>query len=100
MIEDMVDVSLDPGLEPSIIEQERERDGAVEPVGGTLPALGLAADPGAVLDVGPELVEVAAQSLGLEPELSLQPARRPDRPEWQLGERRGLEGGRGPRLRV
>ena len=58
-----------------------QRDDAVEPVGDALPALGLAAEPGAVLDVGPELVEVPAQAGRLDPKLVLEPAGGLDAPQ-------------------
>ena len=46
MFEDVVDESLDLGLERGVVQQEGQRDDPVEPVRDALPALGLAADPG------------------------------------------------------
>ena len=70
-----------------VVEQERERDRAVEPVRRALPALGRPAEPLALGDVGPELVEVAGQPVGLDPQLAREPAARADRPERQRPER-------------
>ena len=87
VIEDEVDRLLDLGLERGVVEQIGQGNEAVEPVRDALPALGLAAEPGAVLDVGPELVEVSAQAVGLDAELILEPAGRLDASQGQ-----GLEG--------
>src|SRR5262249_38518275 len=77
------------GLQGRVVEQEGQGYEAVEPVRDAFPALGLAAEPGAVLDVGPEFVEVPAQAGGLDAELVLEPASGLDTPEGQ-----GLEGHR------
>ena len=65
---------LDPGFERPIVEQVGKRDDSVEPVGDALPALGIATYPGAVLDIGPELVEMPAEPGGLGLELLAKPA--------------------------
>ena len=44
--------SNDLGLEGRVVERVGQRDDAVEPVRDTLPAFGLPAEPGAILDVG------------------------------------------------
>ena len=52
-----------------------------QPVAGDVvrvPALGLAAEPATVPDIGPEFVEVAAQAVGLDAQLAGQPAQRLD----------------------
>jgi len=100
VVEDVVEIPFDLGLERVIVEQVGQGHGAVEPVGRALPALGLAADPGTVLDVGPELVQVPAESLGLGRQLRLQPSSRPDGPQRKLGVSRCLQfRGRVPRRR-
>ena len=71
------------------------------PVGRALPALGRAAEPLALPDVGPEQVEVAGEPVGLDAQLPREPAGRADRPDRQrpelgLGE---MAGGRGSRRR-
>jgi hypothetical protein len=70
-----------------IVQQPRQRDDPVEPVRRALPALGGAAEPLALADIGPELVEVAAQAVRLDAKLSLEPARGPNRAERQRPER-------------
>ena len=74
VFEDVVDDPLDLRLERRVVQQVGEGNQTVEPVGHSLPALGLAAGPGAVLDVRPELVEMPAQPGGLDPELVAKPA--------------------------
>ena len=91
--DDLIDVSLDLGLEGLVVEDPGQRNDAVEPVGGPLPALGLAAEPLALADIGPELIEMTAQAVGLEAKLSLEPARRTDRAQRQGAEGRLGESG-------
>ncbi|GEM_PF-3207169 len=67
--EDVVEVARDFGFEGGVVEEEGEWEDAVEPIGGAFPALGVAAEPAAVFDVGPEVVEVSAEAVGLDAEL-------------------------------
>jgi hypothetical protein len=69
LLEDGIDEGLDPGLKRLIVEQVGEGNDSVEPVGNALPALGVATDPGTALDIGPELIEMPAESGGLRLEL-------------------------------
>ena len=88
-----------------VVEQEGQRHQAVQVVGAALPALAGAAQPAAVgPNVGPELVEVAAEPVGLGLKLLAQPAARFDRPERErpvserldsLGAHGGERGGNG-----
>ncbi len=80
VIQDVVDRVFDLRLERWVVEEIGQGDESVEPVGDALPALGLAAEPGALLDVGPEFVEMPAQAVGLDAELGLEPAGRLDAP--------------------
>ena len=86
--DDKVNVSFDLGLQPRIVEHPGQRNGAVEPIRGPLPPFGLAAEPLTLRHVRPELVEVPAQTLGLDPQLPPQPARRTDRAQRQGVEHR------------
>ena len=89
MLEDVIDVAGDTLLQGLVAQQPGQGNDAVEPVRHPLPPLGLAANPGAVPDVGPELVEVAAETAHLDAKLLRQPAPRGDRAE-----------GHGPKLRL
>ena len=89
MLDDVIEVTGDALLQGPVAQQPGQRNDAVEPVRHPLPALGRAADPGAVPDVGPELVEVAAEAARLDAELLRQPALRGNRAQ-----------GRGPKLRL
>ena len=61
--------------EALVVEFVGEWDEAVEKVWSTLPAFAVAAEPAAVwADVGPEFVEVAGESVGLDFELVAEPA--------------------------
>ena len=86
--DDLGEVTIDFGLERLVIQQPGEWDDAIEPVGGALPAFGLAAKPLALAHVRPELVQMPAQTVGLETELALEPAERGDRTEREWAERR------------
>ena len=90
--EDVVYVAHDLLFETLIVEQEGEGDDAVEPVGGAFPALLLSAEPAAVFDVGPELVEVSAEAVGLQGELVVQPAAGTHCAQGQGGEDRRSQG--------
>src|SRR5262245_45486493 len=91
MVENVVDDSLDLAFERRIVEKERERHHAVQPVGHPLPTLGFSTDPGAVLDVGPEFIEMAAEARGLDLELVAKPAGRLDLPQGQGLKHRSIE---------
>ena len=90
VIDDELEVPRDARLERRRIEQPRQRNRAVEPVGRALPAFGPAAEPLALRDVRPELVEVTGEAIGLDPKLASEPALRANRAERQRS-----EGGRG-----
>ncbi|OQA43994.1 MAG: hypothetical protein BWY52_01718 [Chloroflexi bacterium ADurb.Bin325] len=83
VFDDVADVAAHLVLERRVVEEERQRHEAVQPVGRALPAFGVAAEPAAALDVGPEFVEVAADAVGLDAQLAGQPARGPDRAQGQ-----------------
>ena len=76
--DDEIEIAVDSGFELGVIEKIGQRDKAVEPVGCTLPRLGASTEPLAVADIGPELIQVAADAIGLDPELSGKPALRSD----------------------
>ena len=65
-LEDLVDPTLRLGKQRLVAEEVREWHHAVEPVGAALPALGVPADPSAIGDVGPELVQMTAQPVSLD----------------------------------
>ena len=73
MVENGVDHPLDLRLQHRIVQQVRERDSSIEPVRQPLPALCLAAGPGAVLDIRPELVEMPAEPGCLDLKLLAKP---------------------------
>jgi hypothetical protein len=78
------------GDEPRVVERIGERHEAVQVVRTALPAFAGAAQPAAFrTEVRPELVQVAAQSAGLDLQLPLEPAAGLDRTERQgpVGER-------------
>ncbi len=81
-------------LQALVVQQVGERDHPVEPVGAALPTGGIAADPGAARDIGPELVEVAGEAVRLDPELVAQPPGGPDLAEAKGNEPPGGERGR------
>ena len=74
--QDGVDIPAGAGDHVRILQQIRERDKAVQPVGDALPALPIAADPRAALNVGPDFVQIAAQPRRLQGKLAAQPAAR------------------------
>ena len=76
--DDVIHVAHHFGLERCVVQEKGQRDQAVQPVGSALPALAVAAEPAAVADVGPELVQVPAQPVGLDAQLPRQPAPGPD----------------------
>ena len=83
-----VDVLLRFGFESRIVEQPGKRNQAVEVVRSALPRLAGSTKPAAVgADVWPGLVEVAAESIGLDLKLAAQPTSRLD-----LRERQWIEG--------
>ena len=89
MLDDVVEVAGDALLQGLVAQQPGQGNDAVEPVRHPLPPLGRTADPGAVLDVGPKPVEVAAEAACLDAELLCQPAL------WGDGAER-----HGPKLRL
>ena len=91
VLQDVVDVARDLLDEHFVIQQVGQWDHAVQPVGGALPAFLLAAEPAALLDVGPELVQMAAQTVGLQAKLVVQPTQRADRAQRQRREGEGLQ---------
>ena len=75
-----------------VVQQIGERHEAVEEVGAALPALARAAEPAAVrTDIGPELVEMSGQALGLDLQLTPQPARGPDGAQRERHECFGMQ---------
>ena len=58
--QDGVDIPLGPGLHVLVLQQPCQGDEAVQPIGDPLPSLLFPADPSAVPDIGPNLVQVAA----------------------------------------
>eukprot|EP00962_Isochrysis_galbana_P017535 scaffold5038_cov112-Isochrysis_galbana.AAC.7 len=82
-----------------VAEQKGQRDDAVEPVGRALvqAAVGRATDPDRVHHIGPELGQVPAEALGLQHELTQQPAlwcdgadgQRREGARFEYGRRRG-----------
>ena len=86
-LEDVVDPVPGPILELFVIEQDGQRQKTIEPVRAALPAVALAAVPGAVANVGPELIEVAAQPIRLDAKLAAQPAGRPHLAQRQRPQR-------------
>ena len=89
--DDVLQVSLDPGLQARVVQEPGQRDGTVEPVGHALPTFCVAAYPGALLDVGPELIQMAAEAVYLNAKLSCQPAARRDGLQGERAKRRSLE---------
>ncbi len=87
MLQDIVHPVPHLALQRFAIQQEGQRDQSIEPVRGALPALSTAPCPGALGDIGPELVQVPAQTLGLDTQLLQQPACRSNAPQ-----RKRLEG--------
>lgn len=82
--------------EPRVADAVGQRDHGVEPVGKGLvqhAVLAVAAEPGAVVDVGPKVHEVAPEAVGGEDELVREPAPRLDAAQVE-----GLEGQRHERL--
>ena len=71
-----LDCPFDPG----------QRDHAVQPVRRTLPPFGAAAKPLALADIRPELVEVTAQAVRLQAQLTLEPPCGADAPERERAE--------------
>jgi len=87
-----VDVLLGFCFQVGIVEEVRERDEAVEEVGAALPGFACAAEPAAVgADVGPGLVEVAAEAACLDLELTAEPSGGTHGAEGQREESAGLE---------
>ena len=97
--EDVLDPTPGLGQQAGVAEQHGQRQHAVQPVWSALPTLGFAAQPTALRDVRPELVQVAAQSSGLHAELFEQPATRGHLPERQGSEGRRVEGRGGGHVR-
>jgi len=97
-----VEHPFDPGFgfvdESLVVEDIGEGDEAVEVVGAAFPAFAGASFPGGVgSKVGPELIEVACEAIGLDGELVLEPACGSDggEGEWDEGggDKRGAVGG-------
>jgi hypothetical protein len=63
--ENVIDPAGDSGDQNSIIKGVCQQNYAIEPVRSTFPPLGIAADPGAVCHIGPELIEMPAQTVCL-----------------------------------
>ena len=57
-----------------VFQQIRHGNKAVQPIGNTLPAVGISDGPRAVPHVPPDLIQISAKSLRLDLQLSLQPA--------------------------
>jgi hypothetical protein len=75
MRENPIDIFLRLGLQTGIIEQPRQRDEAVKEVRASLPRFACTAKPTAVgSDVRPGLVEMSAETPGLDFELPPQPS--------------------------
>ncbi len=92
-------MACDLSFEPFIVEQIGEGNDAVQPIGGAFPTFLLTAEPAALLDIGPELVEMPAEAVGLQAKLVVQPAQRAHRAQGQGSEGRGAQGmghGRNP----
>ena len=76
------------GFEAGVVELPGEGDEAVEEVGASLPGFAGAAEPAAVgANVGPGLVEMPAEAVGLDLELGEEPAGGADGAEGE-----GVEG--------
>ena len=87
-----LDVALGLGDERGVLQQIGERHQAVEIVRPALPAFTGASEPSAVgAHVEPEFVEPPGEAARLNLQLSLEPALRPYRSEWQQRERAGLQ---------
>ncbi len=65
MRQDVVAMARDLCDQRIILQQVGQGDHAVQPIGRALPALLIAAEPAALADIGPELVQMAAQAAGL-----------------------------------
>ena len=74
--QDGVDVPPGTGNHIPILKQIGKRNEPVQPIGNALPALAAAADPGAVPNVGPDGIQMAAKPGSLDFKLTLQPAAR------------------------
>ncbi len=86
--DDVIHVLSDSGYQFFILQKKRERHDTVQPVGGSFPCIRFPAEPGTVTDIGPEFIQVPAESVGLDAELIFQPSRRFDRSQ---GERSQLD---------
>lgn len=85
--QDGVDIPLGPGLHVLVLQQPCQGDEAVQPIGDPLPSLLFPADPSAVPDIGPDLVQVAAQARRLDLQLLFQPSGGPQLPGGKGGVR-------------
>jgi hypothetical protein len=85
--EDRVNPVLSFGFQFWVIEQVGERNDPIEPVRAALPTFGVPANPLAVGDIGPELIKMSAQAIGLNLKLLFQPSRRANVPERQRAKR-------------
>src|SRR5258708_7644613 len=70
-------------LEFWIVQFNRQGNKSIEPIRAAFPALGCAADPGALFYIGPKFVEMSAKSARLDFELTFQPSRRLDASQGQ-----------------
>jgi hypothetical protein len=84
--DDVADVAADTVFDRPVVEKPRERDCPVQPVGRSLPALRGAAEPLALPDVRPELVQVTGEAVSLDAQLPQQPARGANRTQRQGSE--------------
>ena len=73
-LENAVHILLRAADEILVLQQIGQRDEAVQPVGHALPAVAIAADPLAVAYIGPDLVQISAQTVGLNAQLAPEPA--------------------------
>ena len=96
MVEGPVDIFPGLGLEARIVEEPGKRNETIEKIWAALPRLAGAPEPSAVgADVFPGFIQVAAQPVGLRPQLLFQPARGADgaqrqKMECAAGERRAI----------
>ncbi len=74
VLEGPVNETLSLGFQPRIVKQPRQRQQAIEEVRAALPRLPGSTKPAAVrADVGPRFIEMTAQAVGLNLQLSLEP---------------------------
>ena len=73
-LENGIDILVGTRNQVRIVQQVGKRNEPVQPVGHALPALAVAADPGAVAHIRPNFVEVAGETGCLDFQLAAQPA--------------------------